>query len=187
MLCVQIGLRHFVTGENRGCCAEFRAHVGDSRALGYRKAFYPGSRVLQDFADAAFDRESPADFENDVFGRHPGLKFTFQANFQDLGHLQVVGSAAHSDRNIEAAGADGEHAETAAGRGVAVRTQQGVAGHSESLDMHLMTDTVTRFGEKNPVLRCHGLEILVVVSVLEARLQHIVIHIGDRKFGLHLG
>ena len=38
-----------------------------------------------------------------------------------------------------------------------------------------------------PYLRGHGLQVAVVVGVLEAGLEHVVVHVADRELGLHPG
>ena len=55
-------------------------------------------------------------------------------------------------RHIQAARADGQHADAAAGRGVAVRADQGLARHAEALQMHLMADAVAGTGKIHAVL-----------------------------------
>ena len=62
---------------------------------------------------------------------------------------------------------------------MAVAAQQRQSRHAEALQLHLMADTVSRFGAENPVLLCHALNILVIIRVFKSRLQGVVIDIGN--------
>lgn len=64
-----------------------------------------------------------------------------QVYARHLGHSYVVCAAAHRNRDVESA-APNEHADAAAGRGVAVRADERLAGDAEALKMHLMADAV---------------------------------------------
>ncbi len=143
--------------------------------------------VLEYLAHAALHRQPAQQLEDDVLGGDPGLQLSRQPHADDLGRRQVVGAAAHGDRHVQAAGAYGQHAGAAGRRRVAVRAQQQVAGGAEALQVYLVADAVPRPREVDPVLGGHGLEEAVVVRVLEARLEHVVVDVGDGEFGPHLG
>ena len=96
----------------------------------------------------------------------------------------MVGPAAHGHRNVEPAGADGQHADAAAGGGVAVRAQQRLSRFGETLQVHLMADAVAGPRKPDAVLFGHGRDVLVVVCIFKAGLQHVVVDIGHRAFGL---
>ena len=66
-----------------------------------------------------------------------------------------------------------------------IRAEQRCAGRREALQMHLVTNAVPGPREVDPVLRGDGLQEAMIVGVLEARLQHVVVHIADRQLGLH--
>ena len=51
--------------------------------------------------------------------------------------------------------------------------------------MNLVADSVSRPGEIEAVLLGKALEEQVVVRILVVGLDSVVVHIGDRKFGLH--
>ena len=59
-----------------------------------------------------------------------------------LGHSYVVCAAAHRNRDVKSTRAEREHADASAGRGVAVRADERLAGDAEALKMHLMADAV---------------------------------------------
>ena len=135
-------LRHFVGGENRGRCAELRAHVGYSCALGDGKSLDSVSAVFDYLAHAALDGHDAKNFEDYILCADPRRKRTVQVYARHLGHSYVVCAAAHRNRDVESACAEREHADAAAGRGVAVRADERLAGDAEALKMHLMADAV---------------------------------------------
>ena len=61
-----------------------------------------------------------------------------------LGHSDVVCATAHSNRYVKTTRTHSQHADTAGCGGVAVRADKRLAGHAESLKMHLVADAVTR-------------------------------------------
>ena len=69
---------------------------------------------------------------------------------------------------------------------MAVRTYERLSGDSEPLDVYLMADSVTGFGDVNAVFERDGLYVSVVVRVLEAGLDRVVVDIRDRTVGLYL-
>ena len=97
----------------------------------------------------------------------------------DLRHGQIIRSAAHGDRDVQASRADGEHARRAAGGRVAVRAEQGLAGHGEALQVDLVADAVAGSGEPDAVLCRDSLDVLVVVRILAAGLEHVVVYVRD--------
>ena len=64
-----------------------------------------------------------------------------------------------------------------------VGTQQGLAGDAEPFQMHLMADPVARTGEHHAPAGSHGLQVKVVVPVFRTVLHHIVVNVGNGKFG----
>ena len=81
------------------------------------------------------------------FAETQGLQLARQVDAYHFRHGDVVGAAAHGNRHIKAACADGEHTDTAACGGVAVGADQGLAGNAEALQMHLMADAVAGAGK----------------------------------------
>ena len=68
---------------------------------------------------------------------------------------------------------------------MAVGAQKRLAALAEALEMHLMAYTVAGTREHD-ALRCgDGLQIAMVVRVLETDLYGIVVHIADRKLVAH--
>ena len=70
---------------------------------------------------------------------------------------------------------------------MAVRADEGLARLTEPLQMHLVADAVAGAGEVDTVLAAHRLDVAVVVGVLKARLQGVVVDIGNRQLGAHAG
>jgi hypothetical protein len=92
--------------------------------------------------------------------------------------------AGHRYRDVEAAGAHGDHAQAAAGRRMAVGTQQRFARFAEPLQVNLVAYTVAGAREVEAVFLGHALEVAVVVGVLEAHLQRVVVDVtyGEVRF-----
>ncbi len=65
---------------------------------------------------------------------------------------------------------------------VGVGANEGFAGLSEPLQMHLMTDAVAGAGEVDAVFGGYGLEIPMVVGIFKAALQRVVVYISDAEF-----
>ena len=61
---------------------------------------------------AALDGEEPQDLQADVLGGDEGTQRTGQLDLDDLGHGNVVGSAAHSHGYVHAPRAEGQHPDT---------------------------------------------------------------------------
>ncbi len=98
---------------------------------------------------------------------------------------QVELAAPHSHRHIQATGSDSYHPHAAARRRVTIGTQQGGARFAETLQVHLMANTIARLREHHPVLGRNALQVLVVVCVLETDLYRVVVHVADREIGAH--
>ena len=106
----------------------------------------PYSMILP---NAALDREAAQHFQNNVLGRDPRRELAGEVDADHLRHVDVVRAAAHGHGHVQTAGAEGQHADAAAGRGVAVRPDERFPGDAEALQMHLMADAVARAGEVN--------------------------------------
>ena len=123
------GAGHLVAGEHGGRRAQLGAHVGDGGALGDGESLEALAGVFHYLAYAALDAQPTQDLKYYVLCRDHGPQRAPELHFADLGHRKVIRPAAHGDRDIEAARADGEHARRAAGGRVAVRAEQGLVGH----------------------------------------------------------
>ena len=175
--------RHVVRREDGRRRAELGAHVRDRGAFGHGQRRDAGAAPLDDRADAALDRQDAQQLEADVLGRDIGLQRAGEVDLEHLRHGDVVRTAAHGDRDVHATGAEGQHADAAAGGRVAVGADERLARLAEALELHLVADAVARAGEPDAVLFGHGLEIAVVVRVFKAGLQRVVVDIGHAQFG----
>ena len=146
--------------------------------IGNRQGFDALAAVFDDLAYAALYRQEAKHFENDILGGNPRLQPAGQIYFYHFGHIDVISAAAHGHRHIQSARAHGQHTDAAAGGGVAVGADQGLAGNAEALQMNLMADAVAGTGKVNAVLFGHRLDKAVVVSVFKAGLQGVVVDIG---------
>ncbi|EQD23940.1 MAG: hypothetical protein D084_Lepto4C00659G0001 [Leptospirillum sp. Group IV 'UBA BS'] len=125
-------------------------------------------------------------FKNDVLGRYKGLEFSRELDQDDLRHGGIKGLSTHRQGHIKTAGSDREHAKPAIGRGMAVGSEEGLAGFPKSLKMNLMADPVSRARKHNPVSGCNRLEVTMVIRIFEPGLQHIMVDIGDGQLGLDM-
>ena len=176
---------HLVAGEHARRRAQLRAHVRDRRALGHGQGLHALADVFHHLADAALDAQPPQHLQDDVLRRHTVGQPAGEPDAHDLRAGQVVGPAAHRHGHVQAARPDGQHADAAAGGGVAVAAQQGHPGHAEALQMHLVADAVAGLRAEDPVLLRHALDILVVVRVLKPGLQGVVVDIGNALLRPH--
>jgi len=103
----------------------------------------------------------------------------------DRRHLEDERLASHGQRDIEAAGADREHAHPARGRRVRVTAEERLAGCGEALEVDLVADAVAGAREMRPEARGCGLQESVIVRILEAGLQHVVVDVRDRELVAH--
>ena len=67
---------------------------------------------------------------------------------------------------------------------MAIGAQQRLAWHGKTLQVHLMTDTITWSGVINAIFRGNILQVDVVISVAKIALQHVVIDVADCDFRL---
>ena len=169
---------HLIAGKDARRRAKLRAHVRDRRPLRHRQGFNALADVFHHLADAALHTQPPQHLQDNILRRHPIRQPAGQPDADHFRIGQVVGSSAHSHRHVQTAGPDGQHADAAAGRRMAVTAQQCQPGNAEPLQLHLVADTITRLRTENPVLLRHALDILVIIRVLKSRLQGIVINIG---------
>ena len=68
---------------------------------------------------------------------------------------------------------------------MAVRAEQRLPRRAETLQVDLVTDAVSRPGKVNAVFGRNRLKEAVVIGILKPGLQHVVIHVADRKLGAH--
>ena len=131
-------------------------------------------------AHAALDGKEPQDLQADVLSGDVGEQRSGEFDLDDLGHGNVVGSAAHSHGYVHAPRAEGQHPDAAAGGGVAVGADKGLPRYAEAFQMHLMADAVAGAGEPDAVLGGNGLDVPVIVGVFKAGLEGVVVDIGHR-------
>lgn len=109
-------------------------------------------------------------FKADVFGGDVWLQAAGQFNLIHFGHGDVISTTAHGDSHIQAAGTHGQHAQTAAGGGMGVGTDQSLAGFAEAFQVYLMANAVARSGEPHAEFFGRGLDKPMVVGVFKATL-----------------
>ena len=157
-----------VGGEDRSSSAKLSAHVGDGSSLGNGKCLYALAAVLDDLAYAALNGKALEDFKDNVLCGYPGRKLACKLYLYYLGVCNIICAAAHCNRNVKSACADSDHTDTAACGGMAVGTDEGLAGSAESFKMYLVADTVAGTGEVNAMLLGNGADEAVVVRIFKA-------------------
>jgi len=121
------------------------------------------------------------ELEDHVLRAHPRRELADQPDTPDLGHREIEGLTRDRERDLEAAGADGEHAEGAGGAGVAVGPDHRPARRAEALHVHRVADAVAGLAEPEPEALARALEKEVVVGVAEVGLEHVVIDVLRRQ------
>ena len=172
---------HLVRGEEGRGRPQLGAHVADGRPASRVQSPRAWAEVLHDPAHSALDREPAQKLQDDVLARNPGGWLACQADAHDPGIGQVEGLAGHGRGHVQTAGPDGQLAQAAGGRGVAVRAKQSQARNGETLQMDLVADAVARTGEIDPEALGRGPEKEVVVSILGVGLEKVVIDVADRR------
>jgi len=135
---------------------------------------------LEDLADTALYREPPQQLENHVLTGHPRAQTPDEPHQHHLGHAQPIGFPGHRHGHVQAAGTHSQHSQRARHRRVAVRAQEHAPRDGKPLQVYLVADAVARPAVEQPVARRERAQEAVVVGVLEADLQHVVIHVDDR-------
>ena len=127
-------------------------------------------------------RQAPQQLEDHVLGLDPGaVERVVEMHLHDLRAGDLVGMSGHRDRHVEAAGADGDHAERAARGGVRVGAHEDAARPGVALDVHVVADAVAGARVVDAVAAAERLQHAVVVGVLEVELDHVVVHVLERR------
>ena len=79
-------------------------------------------------------------------------KFALKLDLDNFGHRKVKCAAAHRYGYVETARSDCEHTYAAARRRMAIRAEQRISRHTETLEVDLMADSVAGFTHINAVL-----------------------------------
>ena len=106
-------VRDFVGREKRTRRAKFRSHIGNGCPLRYGKRFHSFAAVLKNGTDAALDVQSAKDLKDDILGADIVGKFACKLNADTFRHGDIIGAAAHCDRNVKSAGTHAEHPDAA--------------------------------------------------------------------------
>src|SRR5208283_6165668 len=109
--------------------------------------------IFDDPPNAAGDAATSQKLQDDIFGADPWRQLARELYAQNSWHGDRVRFSRHSQRNIEAAGADREHAQRACGRRVTVRTEKGFAGAAEALHVHDMANPIPGGEYQSPNFR----------------------------------
>src|SRR3954449_5380018 len=178
--------RLLVGREDGGGRAQLGDHVRDRAPLGHRQRRRPGAGELEYLALAAANGQLSQQLEDDVLGLHPRARqLTVEVDLDDLWAGDLEGVAAHHHRDIQAAGADRDHPERAAGRRVRVSADEHVARAAEALEVDVVADAVAGAREVQPVLARERAQEAMVVGVLEVQRDDVVVDVLHRAVDLH--
>ena len=142
-----------------------------------------GTRVLDDPPDAAGDVVAPEHLEDHVLRAHPVGQLPHQPHAPDLRHHEVERLPRHRHRDLEATGADREHAERARRAGVAVRAEQRLARDAEALHVHRVAHAVAGLAVPEPEALARAVQEEVVVRVAVVGLEQVVVDVLGRELG----
>ena len=145
----------------------------------------PRPVVLDDPAQSARHAVAAQHLEDHVLGAHPVRQPAGELHAPDLRHERVERLARHCQRHFQPAGADGQHADRAARRRVAVGAEERLARLAEVLLMARMAHPVSRPRVPHPESLACAAQEEVVVGVLVVRLDDVVVDVLDANLGLH--
>ena len=177
-LCLQELLGHFVRRENRSGRTQLSTHVGDGGTFRNGQGLDTLAAVFDDLADTALYGHPAQHFQDNILCSHPRRQLAGQFYLYYLRTGDVVCTAAHCHCNVQAACTHRNHADAAAGRGVAVRADQGLSRNAETLQMYLVADTVAGTGEVDAVFLCNAADKTVVICIFKAVLECVVVDIS---------
>ena len=181
-LCFEELLGNFIRRENRSGCTQFCTHIGDGCTFRNGKGLDAFATVFDNFSNAALYREPLQNFQNNILCSNPRGQLTSQFYLYNLRAGNIISTAAHCNCNVQTACTHCNHTDTAASRGMAVRTNQGFTWHAEPFQMYLMANTIARTGEINTVLLGNAADKAVVVCIFKTTLQSVVVNIGNAAF-----
>ena len=180
---LQEGLGDRVARKDRSGHPELGAHVRDRGTLRHRERCDALAAVLEHGSHVPLGGEHLEDRQDHVLGSHPGLELSAQVDLHHLRAGKVKGPAAHGYSHIQTACANSKHTDAASRGGVRIGAEQGLSRPAEALKMDLVANAVSGLGVMDAVFCRHGLEIAVVVGVLEPVLQGVMVHIAYGKLG----
>ena len=175
----------FITWEYRCRCTQLCAHVGDSRSVGYGKALHTFTRIFDDLAYATLYGQLLEHVQDHVLCRNPWSQCALQFYLDNLRRRQAVSALSHCNCYVQSSCTDGDHAQAAACRSVAVGPQQSLARLAVVFQLELVADAVARLGEQHAVSLGNALDEFVVVGVFEACLQCVVVYVCNGKLSLN--
>jgi hypothetical protein len=141
--------------------------------------------VLDDAVAPAVDVVAAEELEDDVLGRDPRRKLARELDAPDLGHPDEEGLSHHGQRHLDAAGAEGEHADRPGRARVGVGTGHGLAGDTEARHVHGVRDAVAGLGEPYAEAPARAVQEEVVVGVALVGLEEVVVDVLGGELGVH--
>ena len=158
--------RHVVViAEHAARGTDLGAHVADRGLAGCRNGVGAGAEVLDDRAGAALDGQHPSHLQDHILGRRPAAEGAGQLDADHLRPADVEREAGHHIDGVSASDTDGDHAEAAGVRRVAVGADHHSAGKRVVLQHDLVDDAAARPPEADAVLGADGTQEVVDLPV----------------------
>ncbi len=110
-----------------------------------------------------------------------GRKPAFEVDLYHGRARKVKRLSRHRLRDVQSAGADGDHAQRAAGGRVAVGADQRFARTAEALQMDLVANSVPGARQNDAELLRDAHQVPVIVSVFKADLNRVVVDVAHRQ------
>ena len=186
-LCLQECSCDLIGGENGSGCTQLCTHIGNGCALGNGQGIYTGAAPLDNRAYTTLNRQDPQNLKAHILCCDIGIQLTGQFDLVHFWHGDIVSATTHCYSHVQAARTERQHADTTAGRCMAVRANEGLTWFTKALQMNLVANTVTGTGEIHTMLIGNGLQITVIVRILKTGLKGVVIHISNTQFCLDSG
>ena len=155
----------------------FGAHVGDHVSIHGRQAVQARAIVFHDASGAALDAVAAQHFQDHILRAHPVGKPAGELDAPHLRHAEKQRFAGHGLRHLDAARAEGQHAEGAGRRRVAVRTDKGLPRLAEAVHVHGMADAVSRPAVPHAEAAAGAAEKQVLVGIEMIVLNQIVVDV----------
>ena len=174
-----------VGGEDSRCRAQLGAHVGNHVPIHRAQSVEPRPIVFDDPAHSALNAVAAQHLEDHVFGAHPIWQPAGELHPPDLGHGREKCLARHGQRHFQSAGSDGQHAQCAARRSVAVGAEERSARLAEVLLVARVAHAISRPGIPHAETLARAAQEQVVIGILVIRLDDVVVDVLDADLGLH--
>ncbi len=169
----EVAVHGIVHREDRGGCAQFCPHVGDSRLAGAGDGGDTGTEIFDHRIGPSFHRQDPQQLQDYIFGRSPTGQGAGKPDADDVRVLDLPGEPGHDVHGVGAADSGSEHSEAAGVRRMGIGADHHAAGKRIVLQDDLVDDAGPRLPEPEAVFRGGGLQEIVYLAVLVHGCIHV--------------